>query len=167
MLNNVDETRYSKIQNWLELQRTIGFEKIRFYCFNVSQKYRDLLEKSSNSFVEIVNYNTSVEYVCEWPQMLLNSDPSSKLYQFLHINCLQAYQRHFFKITRSSVYNSHERLNTNDCLLKFKYEYEYVSNYDIDEIIFPRLFGTNYFNGPLKVNKGLMAVPRNHSIRLS
>jgi len=36
------------------------------------------------------------------------------------------------------VFNSHERLQTNDCLLRLKHEYQYVTNYDVDEIIFPR-----------------------------
>ena len=36
-------------------------------------------------------------------------------------------------------------INTNDCYMKFRHEYEYVTNYDIDEIIFPRLHSTNSF----------------------
>jgi hypothetical protein len=41
-------------------------------------------------------------------------------------------------MTKLFTLNAHERINTNDCYLKFKHQYEYVSNLDFDEIIFPR-----------------------------
>ena len=41
-------------------------------------------------------------------------------------------------MSRILVDNSHERLQSNDCLMKYRYEYQYVTNYDIDEFILPR-----------------------------
>ncbi|CAF1133746.1 unnamed protein product [Brachionus calyciflorus] len=42
------------------------------------------------------------------------------------------------------VNNLHERMCTNNCLLESKYEYEYLTNYDFDEFVFPRNFMTNH-----------------------
>jgi hypothetical protein len=152
MVNHIDELRFSRIQNWLELQRSIGYEKIKFYFYNVNQKYHELFHlKFNDGFVEIIEYNTSLEHLCHWPKNLLGDDPSSELYQYLYKNCLQAHEKHF-KMSDGMIYNSHERMNSNDCLLKFKYEYEYITNYDIDEIIFPRLSGTNDYQNLLKVS---------------
>ena len=41
-------------------------------------------------------------------------------------------------MTKQFTLNAHERINTNDCYLKFKHQYELVTNLDLDEIIFPR-----------------------------
>jgi hypothetical protein len=56
---------------------------------------------------------------------------------FAYYNCAQSHKKHFF-VSDGYVFNSHERLQTNDCLLRLKHEYQYVTNYDVDEIIFPR-----------------------------
>lgn len=38
----------------------------------------------------------------------------------------------------------HEKICTNDCLLNFKWKFEFTTNYDFDEFIFPRIHETNY-----------------------
>ena len=63
--------------------------------------------------------------------------PNSNIYKKLHENCMTVYQN-YFNMTKGFTLNAHERMNTNDCYLKFKHRYEFVSNLDFDEIIFPR-----------------------------
>ncbi len=56
---------------------------------------------------------------------------------FGYYNCKKAYHKHF-NSSDSLVNNSHERLQSNDCLLRYSFEYQYVTNYDVDEVIIPR-----------------------------
>jgi len=49
--------------------------------------------------------------------------------------------KHIFKVyfeQQWNTFHTHEMTATNDCFTNFKYEYEFVTNYDFDELIFPR-----------------------------
>jgi len=54
--------------------------------------------------------------------------------------CKNSYNINFNSSKRTSKdkKNIHQAFNDNDCYLDYKYVYEYVSNYDFDEFIFPR-----------------------------
>ena len=52
---------------------------------------------------------------------------------------MHAFNSHF-NMSIGYTSNAHERMNTNDCYMHYRYEYEYVTNYDFDELIFPREF---------------------------
>lgn len=65
------------------------------------------------------------------------------------------------------MFNYHEKVCTNDCLLNFKYQYEFTTNYDFDEIIFPRKFLTNdhtYFNSAQNCTSSLDNFNFNYSM---
>lgn len=38
------------------------------------------------------------------------------------------------------AFNTQESVATNDCYASFKYDYEFVTNYDFDELILPRKY---------------------------
>ena len=149
MVNNIDDVRLKRFFDWIEIQRRIGYSKLKFFFFNVTRESRlkiksFLQEYSKYDLIEIVDYKTSLEDLCYWSLNLLKNDPNSEFYLFLYNNCLKSYRKHFYdiRIENFGMYNSHERICSNDCLMKFKHVYEFVSNYDFDEIIFPRQIET-------------------------
>jgi hypothetical protein len=145
MLTRIDDSRFVIIKNWIQIQQQIGYSKIRFYTYHVNKKYIKLLQEiNSNNFIELINYPVLFEDICNWHIKQYEKNPESKLAIFLLNNCERAHDLHF-QLTDEQIYYSHERMNTNDCLLKYKYTYEYLTNYDIDEIIFPRFLSTNSF----------------------
>ncbi len=91
-----------------------------------------LLNKFNNvnkTLVEIVDYSFSPEDVCK--KQMSDKSIHAKL---LLDECLQTYKA-YFDFDDSSVYNMHERINTNDCFSTLGHDYEYLTNYDIDEVI--------------------------------
>jgi hypothetical protein len=147
MLARIDDaTSFNKVNDWLSLQREIGFAKIKLYLFNIDEIYVQKLRLNyGNEFIDLKKHSTSIEDVCNWQIKLLSEDGKNSIKRFLYENCQRAYKLHF-KMSDTFVYNSHERLNTNDCYMRFRHQYEYVTNYDIDEIIFPRLLPTHQLN---------------------
>jgi hypothetical protein len=73
---------------------------------------------------------------------LLEQNRSSTVRNYLLDNC-RSYVKVFFDAKNEKVVNSHEIVCLNDCLMNFKYEYEFMTNYDFDEFIFPRKFKTD------------------------
>ena len=146
MLTRIDDSRFQNLKNWIQIQQDIGFSKIRFYTYHVDPKYINFLQEMyKNDFIDIIKYPVLFDDICEWHLKQYEKNPESKLAIFLLNNCEKAHELHF-KLTDEQIYYSHERMNTNDCLLNYKYLYEYLTNYDIDEIIFPRLLSTNSFD---------------------
>lgn len=62
--------------------------------------------------------------------------------RYLNETCTQAYQI-FFDDSKFETVNSMEKVCDNDCFLTYKYTHEFVTDYDFDEIIFPRKFTTD------------------------
>lgn len=132
-----------KIIGWSEILYRIGYEKIQIYAFrmcNVAQK--ELINKDKFHIIDIVDYKTNEDELCKWHKLELEKEVNN-LNKFLYANCLNLV-RNIFKM--NDLIGLHEKINTNACYLKHKYAYEFMTNFDIDEIIFPRLFKTDIKN---------------------
>jgi hypothetical protein len=150
MVTKLDtNNRLKKITDWIDMMNSIGYSKIKLYLHNISKSTKDvLIEKQKtfeNGFLDLISYSTSFDELCKYSISKLNETPDSKLYQFLYSNCKSSFEKHF-RMSDLMIYNSHERMTSNECLQSFRYEYEFITNYDFDEIIFPRLYNTDIFN---------------------
>jgi hypothetical protein len=130
LIYDLDEKRLQNLIEWIFIQRQLKIAKIRLY-FNdvpnsdyVIKKIREA--NNDETFVEIIHYRNQLKEFCHMTKELSNTSVDE--------DC-----KKFFNTIFSLVSQKHEKINTNDCFLNFKYEYEYTSNYDIDEFIFPRL----------------------------
>jgi hypothetical protein len=150
MVTNLDKNeRLKKLSDWIDIMNKIKYAKIKLYLYNVDNSSKNVInelqKKYSKGFIELINYDTSFEKLCQYSIRKLNETPDSKMYQFLYTNCKTSFDKHF-RMSDLMVYNSHERMISNECLQSFRYEYEFVTNYDFDEIIFPRLNDSENFN---------------------
>ena len=128
MIYDLNETRLQNLLEWLFLQRKFNFAKIRLYFHKINNDVNKVIakirqEKFDESFVEIIQYKSELKDFCQTTNKNLTMDEM----------CKKSYNTHFSKVRQK-----HEKINTNDCYLSLKYVYEYVSNYDFDEFIFPR-----------------------------
>lgn len=143
MVNNLDQHKLQKLNNWLKIQKEIGFNKIKLYFHLVPKNITEKLLNDHKDFIQIVEHKTNFSHVCQWHFRKYKEQPWSRDYNETYAYCRKSFRK-YFEVDDYFIKNTHERVCTNDCLMNFKYAYEYVSNYDFDEFIFPRNFKKNY-----------------------
>jgi hypothetical protein len=147
LMRCLNQQRLGQLLDWLSIQKLIGVDKIRMYFYDVDQNVEtDIFHRHNKDFIQIVYYPTSFNKVCAKRIRDYDLQPANPVYKQLLIDCERTFDRHF-NFSRGYTSNSHERINTNDCYTNFQYEYEYVTNYDFDEIIFPRSYDTRFSIG--------------------
>ena len=127
----MSEELFESLVEWILIQRKLNISKIKLYFYKADNLdyYTEKLKKHYNAdFVEVVAYKNNLKDYCN-PKANVNLEK----YLTTEESCTKSFSTHF-----SKVHQKHEKINTNDCYLNFKHEYEYVSNYDFDEFIFPR-----------------------------
>jgi hypothetical protein len=133
---------YKKLVDWLIVQKHIGIARVRIYFYRVGRDIeKNLLAKFGNDFIEIVHYSTAFEDVCHKQIADIKAEPGNDVVRKLYYDCQTTFDRHF-NMSRGKTYNSQERINDNDCFINFRYTHEYVTNYDVDELIIPRIYET-------------------------
>ena len=145
MLRDLNEKRVNHTLHWIKIQKIIGIAKIRIYLMEQNELLLQQVEKNYKDLVEIVVYNTKLNQLCDFQLKNKIQNSNSEFFNKLYDNCVSSVEKHF-NMQDLMVSNSHERLQSNDCFLKFKYIYEYVVNYDIDEFILPRQIELDYSN---------------------
>lgn len=151
---------FNRLVNWIELQKNIGFKKIRVYLFKTFKRYENelrQLNKKENYILEFINYDIGSNNLCNWIIEKVNKHPNSKLYKFLLNNCMNAYNQHFNLTFTQNLKQNHKDLHVNDCFMRYKYSYEYLTAYDFDELIFPRSTSRNdiYISNKMKCEENI------------
>ena len=119
-LKTIESNITKQLEYWLQIQKKIGISEIRLYIYRENGTVLDYLKKKYK------NYAIFVDFV-DFDKFCGSYSNGTKFEK-----CMNAYK----KILLHGGYM--ERVNTNDCYLNFKYKYEMVTNYDFDELIFPR-----------------------------
>lgn len=170
------DDRLKRLFNWLEIQKRIGVKNIKFYFYELNENAKnEIMNRHEASFVQVIDYKTNISDVCKY-EIESTSSPGgvkSKVHDKMLEICKHAYNKHF-TMSRGYTTNAHERLNTNDCFMHYKYEYEYVTTNDFDEIIFPRDYNLGIVEqfkqldcnnkSPVFNNQSLFTIPQNYSI---
>lgn len=145
MVRGLDETRTRRMRNWLFIQKSIGIDRVRLYFASVNKSVENALRDEFRDFIEVVNYGLEFGSVCRSALSIVNSSQvEQEISEYMYENCLKFY-RVYFDDSKSFMINAHEKICTNDCLMNFQYQYEFATNYDFDEFIFPRKFRTDDF----------------------
>jgi hypothetical protein len=128
MLRNVDEPRFLRILNWIEINKAFGMAKIKFYTIDSENPYLSKIKSKYRKLVEVHYYKMKIEHICV--SMIKRGIT----------NCVENYG-YFFD---EQFFNYHERIATNACYMTARLTYEFFTNLDIDELIFPRSMATDY-----------------------
>ena len=139
MLRHLNEKRFAHLIDWIRIQKSIGIAQIKIYLIEWNEELDRTVQAKFKDLVQVIDYKIDLTSICKLEINNKNFYKNSQLYQQLYANCEAAFNKHF-NMAIDIVSNKHEQFQSNDCLLKFKYDYEFVSNYDIDEVIFPRRF---------------------------
>ena len=135
LVQDLTGNHFYHVLNWLNLQFKIKMKQITFYFFKSNeQSKRYLVEKYPNNWFIIVDYKTSTNDLCKY-EMILNLN--STINRILFEICDKSFTKHF------TMSRGHERINDNDCFMHYKYEY--VTNFELDDFVFPRYYNTNCF----------------------
>jgi hypothetical protein len=131
-----------KINSWSEILYRIGYNKIQIYIFNASQSFQDdLIKYDKFNMIELIDYSTSSDKLCQWHKLQFE-EKQNNITKMLYLNCINLVNR-IFTVKNDWWFGLHEKINTNACYLQHKYNYEFITNLDLDEIIFPRLNSLN------------------------
>ena len=166
-VRRLNKRKTNQLKNWLKIQKNIGIDRVKFYFTSVENSTTMELMQEFGDYIDIVDYRLDFEFICKYP-LLLNrsSDVDKETLAYLYNNCLRFYND-YFNGSRFHLLNANEVICTNDCLLGFKYQYEFTTNYDIDEVIFPRKFNSNdysYFKSAVNCNQSRDKFDFNYSI---
>jgi hypothetical protein len=150
-----------KINSWSEILQKIGYNKIQLYVFNASQSFQDDLVKNDNiRIIELIDYESSSENLCEWHKLQFDRKQTD-INKMLLLNCINSVKK-FFSITNDWWFGLHEKINTNACYLQHKYTHEFITNLDLDEIIFSHLYNSNLIGSIL--NKSISSFLKNSDL---
>lgn len=167
MVYELKNRKLNQLKNWLKIQKSIGIDRIKFYFASVEDSIKTELKQEFGNYIDIIDYKLDFDVICKYPLLLnLTSKVDNITIKYLYENCVDFYYR-YFDGSKFYMFNANEVLCTNDCLLGFKYQYEFTTNYDIDEVIFPRKFFSNdysYFKSVSTCNQSLNTFDFNYSI---
>ena len=147
------------LHNWIDMQRRIGIAKIKMCLFDERPDVSEALKRKYGDYVHITRHYTKLHDVCRWQYRNWLALPNSKIFRFLNRNCKQMYRLHF-DLSYYPIFQYQQMMCSQDCYMHFKHQYEYVTNYDFDEIILPRRHG---YNVDANVRKLTEAAPTNAS----
>jgi hypothetical protein len=139
-----DRNLLNNLIEWIDIQKSIKYDRVFLYIFRMNEEYIDELVKKygNDGFAQLVMYKIKQEEICkaykDAHRMLNNS--------FTEHNLKKC--NHFFntQLGSSGMRHLHEKLCTNTCYMNIKNEYEFVSNFDFDEFVFPRFKKTSDYS---------------------
>ena len=121
----LSNSNVNKIDSWIDIHREIGVAKISFYFQDRSivKRIQQLNEKYKD-FLLFKDLNTLKNFYC------VDDDENSN-------RCVKSFD------LISRLNSQHELLSLQDCFINYRYEYEIMSNYGINEIVLPRVENFN------------------------
>ena len=110
---------------------------------------KEIQKKNYQDFVKIVDYKMDLDAVCETQIILLQNNSDSKLFRQMFDHCKSICNKHFNK-SEDIIIEVHGGINTNVCLTHYRHRYQFVTNYDFDELIIPSSSLAMYNNLPCR-----------------
>ena len=140
---------YDGILSWIEIHKDFKVDKIIMHDGSSKHSLKDLVySKFSSEFVEIRMYNFEFNDICNTVEIKYFKKKYSKYFSFYYKNCKRFYSSKFGGF-RPDL-GAHNHLTVNDCYANYGYIYEFVTLYDLDELIVPR--SLNQSNEVLECN---------------
>jgi hypothetical protein len=134
-----DNQRLKSMTNFLNLQYSVSMGNIRIYIKRQRSNTDFLLTEIFNDprKFTLIHYPLSYAELCKKPIEFIENHPNSKAYDHMYKQCRLAYKLYFQALVVPGTWNMHEVITSNDCYINFRYLYEFVTNFDFDELIIP------------------------------
>lgn len=155
---NLSSSKKSKLINWLKFMKKTGYDKVVLYFVDNHNDFFKILGQKFGLFIQIYGHNITENEICKWHKQKTELFHQDSQYKSLLDWCLLSMKINL-DINDEMTKNTHERLHSNDCLMKNLHEYQYISNYDFDEFIFPRSFYTDHIRN---INKTKVCYKNNN-----
>jgi hypothetical protein len=138
-VRQMNELRYKQTKNWLQINKLMGVGRVRLcrlidYDNTTDFHVQNLVKHFGADFVEVVKYHMNPGHVCE--KLAVHSGASFSWKNW----CVQRIG------VALNDFGVHEKMCANACFQNYKHIYKYLTNYDMDEFIFPRRFDKNHFH---------------------
>jgi hypothetical protein len=128
---------YPGIYNWVKLHQDFKAAELVMYDGSHDKSLRKLLSKSfQKPFTDIYDYNTAENDICNNKIILSYKTKFTSIFTDYRRKCSATYQSTLAR----SYDGNHNHLSANDCYIKLNYKYEFVTLYDLDELIIPRYY---------------------------
>ena len=149
------------MNNWIGIQQKIGIDHIRVYVEDLENVMVEYLSTKYRNYLTLVQNSKNYSTICGGFQIMVAKYPTSSLQLKLLQICNSAYKTVFLK----NIFNTqiNDLIIMNDCLLNFKYTYEFITNYNADEVIFPRFYEIDQHH--VEYNSLLQSTSCNQDIR--
>jgi hypothetical protein len=137
---DLNKKRFNMLLNWIYMQKEIGIAKIKLCLFDINSNQQSIMKEIFGDYIELVNHKTKIAQVCNWQLLKAHQHSNSRSYKFLLENCKKLTLVHF-QMKHYPTFQHQQMICTQDCYSQYRNEYEYVTNYDFDELILPRING--------------------------
>lgn len=122
----------NSISNWIDMQNKFGVKEIALYDATPNNSLTKLIEsKNYGSLINVKPYYMSKSQICNFKNVHHNADAAlmaEKLCNKFYDDEIKGFR---------GVQN--EGLTTNDCFIELGQKYEFLTLYDLDEVVFPRI----------------------------
>jgi hypothetical protein len=125
-MHAIDEERSNEVITWLRILQGMGYDKVRIYAVHYENPFVLNFTKLFPGYVEMIPHEYNITRACS---IVKPEDQQS---------CIDTFGGHL------GILGLREKTSTNDCLMNYKHVYKYMTNFDIDEIIFARRLETGY-----------------------
>lgn len=137
---DLDKNRFNMLLNWIYMQKEIGIAKIKLCLFDINPVQQSTMKEIFGDYIELVNHKTKLTQICNWQLAKSHQHANSRAYKFLVENCKKLAYIHF-QMKHYPTFQHQQMICTQDCYSQYRNEFEYVTNYDFDELILPRMNG--------------------------
>lgn len=122
------------LQYWLDMQKQFGIQKIGLY--DATEDYsltKFVNSKQYGEFLRLKPYYITSKNLCKYS---LTHENITNALEIEHANYLC--YRFYSKELAPFMNGKHEHITSNDCFIEMSQTYEFITLYDVDEMIFPR-----------------------------
>jgi hypothetical protein len=153
-VRNLSEQVYEDALVWTRLHKAIGVGELSIYTTDLASQYGARLAKAFPGYLTVHPYDMNVRRLCERYTATARSAVEK---------CVSR-TRAFFEPGAFNYH--HQELMMSHCLFVSKHKYQFLTSYDIDEIIFPRKFGKSFFASAAAAGNGsrLRVCDRKHKL---
>ncbi|CAF0821584.1 unnamed protein product [Brachionus calyciflorus] len=97
MVSNLNTIRLRSLLNWIKIQKSIGYDKVKLYTYYVSDEIKERILRKNRQFVEFIDFTTNFNDTCKYAIKMRDTNPGNSVYEEIFKNCERNYKKFFEK----------------------------------------------------------------------